>query len=144
MGDPDQGGLSTLDMLGSSPAVNRVVRIMLKKPRMSYQELLDEVSQLPQEKRVTPEMLDEALKEMIGNGWLEKTGDGPQAIYTVVLKPKATSAEQLHSSDLPPLDVAGDRKIDPGLNAPEVTGQPRQKKRRGLMQILKDLFSAKQ
>ena len=139
-------GLSTLDLMGSSPSVNRVVRIMLKKNKMSYQELLTAVTELPEDKRMTAEVLQEALKTLIEMEWLEKSGDGNGAIYSVILKPKASSAEQLHSSDLPPNDVASDKKIDPGLTAPEVTNQPpaqKPKKQGGLMAALKDLFSIK-
>ena len=139
-------GLSTLDLMGSSPSVNRVVRIMLKKNKMSYQELLTAVTDLPEEKRMTADVLQEALKTLIEMDWLEKTGDGNDAVYSVILKPKASSAEQLHSSDLPPIDVASDRKIDPGLTAPEVMNQPpaqKPKKQGGFLAALKDLFSIK-
>ena len=137
-------GLSTLDLMGSSPAVNRVVRMMLKKNKMSYQELLAAVTELPAEKRLTPEVLQEALNTLIKDEWLEKSGQGNDAIYSVILKPKASSAEQLHSSDLPEIEVASDKKVDPGLNAPEVMNQPPvQKKQGGLGAFLKDVFSIK-
>jgi hypothetical protein len=143
-------GLSTLDLMGSSPSVNRVVRIMLKKNQMSYAELLAAVTDLPPEKRLTAEVLQEALNTLIQMEWLEKNGEGSDAVYNVILKPKASSAEQLHStdSDLPPIDVATDHKVDPGLTAPEVTNQAASQpaapqKKPGLTGKLKDLFGIK-
>jgi hypothetical protein len=144
MGGPDKAGLSTLDLMNSSPSVNRVVRVMLKKPQQSYRELLDTVTQLPEEKRLSAQVLEDALNTLIKMGWLGKTGDGDDAIYSVVLKPKASSSEQLHSSDLPPLDVAGDRKMDPGLNAPEVRIKPEEaQKGPSFGDRLKSLFGPK-
>jgi len=144
MGGSDKAGLSTLDLMGSSPSVNRVVRMMLKKPQMTYRELLEIATQLPEEKRLSAQTLQEALDTLIGMGWLGKTGEGDDAVYHVVLKPKASSSEQLRSSDLPPLEVASGKKMDPGLNAPEVRQDSAPDKQEGgLSGMLKKLFGKK-
>lgn len=137
----DKAGLSSLDLMDSSPSVNRIVRIMLKKPQRSYEELLDAVSQLPEEKRLNPRMLDEALQTLVDMNWLDRIEDGGQVMYRVVLKPKASSSEQLHSTDLPALDVATDRKIDPGLHAAQVA--PPKKNQGGVSGFFKSLFGGR-
>ena len=132
----ERAGFSTLDLMNSSPAVNRVVRFMLKRPRMTYQELLDTVAQMPEEKRLTTTQLDEALDTLIQMDWLSRSEEGSQAVYQVVLRPKASSAEQLHSDALPKIEVAVG-KVDPGLK-PAV-----KEKKSGLSGLLRALFGGK-
>lgn len=110
-----KAGMSTLDLLGGTPAVNRVVRFMLQKNRMTYQELCDAVDQLPENKRLSRADLDAALEELINREWLSREGEGAQAIYQVVLRPKVSSAEQFHTDNLPEVEVAKD--VNPHLDA---------------------------
>jgi hypothetical protein len=129
-------GMSTLDLLGGTASVNRVVRIMLHKSRMTYQELMDAVDKLPPEKRMSRGDLDAALADLIARDWLESREEDGQAVYQVVLRSKQSSSELLHSDDLPKIEVAVAREVNPHLD------QAAQKKG-GLMGALKGLFGGR-
>ncbi len=131
-----RSGMSTLDLLGGSTAVNRVVKFMLHKNRMTYQELCDAVDKLPPEKHMSREELDGALADLVDRDWLTQTEEGGQAVFQVMLRPKLSSAEQLHSDNLPKIDVAVDKDVNPHLEA----AKP---KKGGFMAVLRDLFGVK-
>jgi predicted transcriptional regulator len=131
-----KAGMSTLDFLGGSAAVNRVVKFMLRKNRMTYQELCDAVDTLPPEKSMTREELESALADLVEREWLTRTEEGGQAVYQVMLRPKPSSAEQLHSDDLPKIDVAVDKNVNPDLHEG-------MEKKGSLMDTLRNWFGAK-
>jgi predicted transcriptional regulator len=129
-------GMSTLDLLGGSASINRVVKFMLHKNRMSYQELCDAVDNLPPDKRMSREELDTALAELVEREWLGRETDGGELVYQVVLRPKLSSAEQLHSDNLPQIDVAVDKNVNPNLNQ-------NMRKKGGFADMLRGLFGVK-
>ncbi len=125
--EPGKAGLSSLDLMNSTPGANRVVKLMLRHPRVSYKDLLAEVTGLPEGKRMTEQELREALDTLLNLGWLTRTDESGQEMYQVILKPKSSSAEMLHSNSLPQIDVSTDKKMDPGLTPP-VPAAPQEKK----------------
>lgn len=128
--------MSTLDLLGGTASTNRVVKFMLHKNRMTYQELRDAVDQLPPEKRMSREDLDAALADLVKRDWLSKAEEDGQAVYHVVLRSKQSSAEMLHSDDLPKIDVAVVKPVNPHLDQTA-------RKKGGLGNMLKGLFGKK-
>jgi len=135
--------MSTLDLLGGSVAVNRVVKLMLHQSRMTYQELCDAVDKLPPEKRMSRDELNSALDELVGKDWITRSQEGGQTVYKVALSAKPSSAEQLHSDNLPRLDVAVDQNVNPDLKAPTVNPDESSSKKGGLMDNLRSLFGGK-
>ena len=137
--------MSTLDLLGGSVAVNRVVKLMLHKTTMTYQELCDAVDQLPPEKRMTRDELNSALDELVGKDWITKSEEGGKPVYKVALGAKPSSAEQLHSDSakLPRLDVAVDKDVNPGIKPAEVNKEASSPQKGGLMDNLRSLFGGK-
>lgn len=129
--------MSTLDLLGGSVAVNRVVKMMLHKNRMTFQELCEAVDKLPPEKQMSRDELSSALAELVGKEWLIQTEENGEAVYQVLLRPKISSAEQLHSDNLPQIEVAVDKDVNPHL---EKTAK---KQGGGLMDTLRGLFGVK-
>lgn len=139
-----RSGMSTLDLLGGSVAVNRVVKLMLHKSRMTYQELCEAIDKLPPGKQMSRDELASALEELVEKDWITRSEEGGQPVYQVMLAPKASSSEQLRSDNLPKIDVAVDKDVNPGLNQ----GAPRNKdeaddKKGGLMGGLRGLFGGK-
>jgi hypothetical protein len=135
--------MSTLDLLGGSVAVNRVVKLMLHKNRMTYQELCDAIDKLPPEKRMTRDELSAALDELVSKDWLAQSEEGGEPIYQVILKPKASSAEQLHSDNLPQIDVAVDKDVNPGIAPATVKPGASAAKKGSFLDTLKDWFGVK-
>lgn len=135
--------MSTLDLLGGSVAVNRVVKLMLRKNRMTFQELCAEIDQLPPEKQMSRDELKTALDELVGKEWLTRNEEGGEEIYQVLLRPKASSAEQLHSDNLPKIDVAVEKDINPGFQGKPAQKQETSARKNGFMDILRGLFGVK-
>lgn len=84
-------GMSTLDMMSMSPHVRRVVRFLLRKPRMTHEEMCEAVDQLPPEKRPSREELDEAIATLISMNWLNKIEEKGQIVYQVEMRKKEGS-----------------------------------------------------
>jgi hypothetical protein len=138
-----RGGMSTLDLLGGTAAVNRVVKLMLHKNRMTYQELCAAIDQLPPEKQMSREELGSALAELVDKDWITKTVEEGEDVYQVLLRPKASSTEQLHSDNLPRIDVAVDKNVNPGLQGSSAEKDGPGTKKNGFMDALRALFGGK-
>ncbi|NDJ53804.1 MAG: hypothetical protein GYB68_12055 [Chloroflexi bacterium] len=66
-------GFSTLDMMALPAPMRRVTRIMMRKREVTREELDQAIQDmLPEEKRPTPEELEEALVNLVDINWLEK------------------------------------------------------------------------
>jgi hypothetical protein len=147
----EKAGMSTLDLMNSSPAVNRIVKIMLRKQKLTLAQLMDELGQLPPEKRLSDEAIKQALAELEEREWLFQDIDNGEVCYHVGLRPKLSSAEQLRTdnSHLPALDLPADQRHDPKLKPPEVratTETPAVRlpeKKSGLFDTLSNLFKTR-
>ena len=77
-------GLSSFDLLGNVPPTHKtVMKIFLRRIILSPEELVAAVAELPEEKRMTKEQLDEAVQSLLGLGWLKQIEKNGQMIYTV-------------------------------------------------------------
>lgn len=81
-------GLSTVDMMSMSASVRRITRIMLKKRRVSLMELKQEIEKLPKEKQISDKDLQEALEEMVKDGWLVQDNTPDGVFYDVQIAKK--------------------------------------------------------
>lgn len=84
-------GVSTLDMMSMSVPVRRITRLLLRQSRMSYQEICEKLAELPEDKRLSDEEIDQALAELVDLDWLERIEDRDIVVYQVQLKKKAGS-----------------------------------------------------
>lgn len=75
-------GLNLLDLAAATKEHVTIVQIILKKVNATETELWDEVSKLPEHRRMDRATFDEALETLIESKWLWKTGEGPSAIYS--------------------------------------------------------------
>ena len=77
-------GLSSFDLLGDVPPTHKtVMKIFLRRIILSPDELVAAVAELPEEKRITKEQLDEAIQALLGLGWLKQIEKNGQMVYTV-------------------------------------------------------------
>ena len=77
-------GLSSFDLLGDVPPTHKtVMKIFLRRIILSPEELVAAVAELPEEKRMTKEQLDEAVQSLLGLGWLKQIEKNGQMVYTV-------------------------------------------------------------
>ena len=77
-------GLSSFDLLGNVPPTHKtVMKIFLRRIILSPDELVAAVAELPEEKRMTKEQLDEAVEALLGLGWLKQIEKNGQMVYTV-------------------------------------------------------------
>jgi len=86
-----QGGISVLDLADLSPALRKIMKLMLKQVRMDYSQLYEAVEQMPEEERLSRAQLDDALTNLSEQAWLIQIGEGERAIYKVNLRRKAGS-----------------------------------------------------
>jgi predicted transcriptional regulator len=61
---------------------------MLRKPRMSYDELCQVVAELPEEQRVSAADLDSALASLCEKSWLVRSEEAGVVIYAVNVRKK--------------------------------------------------------
>ncbi|MCB9451557.1 MAG: hypothetical protein H6672_08960 [Anaerolineaceae bacterium] len=81
-------GFSTLD-LATLPLPTRILlRLMLRKPRMSYDELCQAIAELPEAQRVSLEDLDSALESLCEKSWLVRSEEADSVIYAVNVRKK--------------------------------------------------------
>ena len=77
-------GLSSFDLLGNVPPTHKtVMKIFLRRIILSPDEVVTAVAELPEEKRMTKEQLDEAVEALLGLGWLKQIEKNGQMVYTV-------------------------------------------------------------
>lgn len=84
-------GMSTLDLMGETAPVRRVVRFMLRKSTQTYAELCEAIDALPEGKRPTREELDGALERLCEMEWLFREEVDGQVIYSIKVQPKVGS-----------------------------------------------------
>jgi len=77
--------------LGMPDAARRIVRIMLRKPQMTYDEICAAMDALPEDKRASRTELDEALELLCQLKWLVKEQTTEAPIYKVGIGAKPGS-----------------------------------------------------
>ena len=86
-----ENGITVLDLADLPPALRKIMKLMLRKLQMNYDQLYETIEQMPEEERLTRIQLDEALKKLSEQAWLIQIGKGKRAIYKVNLRRKAGS-----------------------------------------------------
>ena len=85
MNESDEtGGMNTLDLLGASEATKQIVRIMLRRREIGYEEILESLG-LPQGE------VDAGLDEMVERGWIERRTSDDGTIYYLAIQKKEGS-----------------------------------------------------
>jgi len=81
-----EGGITALDLAELSPALRKIMRLMLRELQMSYPRLCEAMDALPEKERLTRDGLDESLSTLTQQSWLIRIGEGEKAIYKVNLR----------------------------------------------------------
>jgi hypothetical protein len=77
-------GISTFDLLGDIPAAQRtLMRIFLRRVSANEAELLQEIAELPEPKRLTLDEMRAALHDLLQQSWIRIENQDGQTIYTV-------------------------------------------------------------
>ncbi len=83
-------GLSTLDFSALAPAERFIVRFILRKLEASYTQINEAAGDLPTEKRLSQQELDDSLADLTERGWLLRREEGDQSWYKVHFRTRAT------------------------------------------------------
>lgn len=86
-----EGGISALDLADLSPALRKIMRLMLRELQMTYPRLCEAVDEMPEQERLTRDGLDDSLSMLTQQFWLIRIGEGAKAIYKVNLRRKEGS-----------------------------------------------------
>lgn len=86
-----EGGITALDLADLPPALRKIMRLMLRQLEMTYPQLVETVSNMPADEKLSQEQLDEALETLSKQFWLMRFGEGSRATYKVNLRRKAGS-----------------------------------------------------
>jgi hypothetical protein len=77
-------GVSTFDLLGDMPAGQRtLMRLFLRRIKMTVPELEQAVAELPEEKRLSAETLQESLTALLERGWLSRSENDGMPVYSI-------------------------------------------------------------
>ncbi len=82
-------GISTLDLMDLPSSVRWVVRAMMRKREMTYQEFCEALDEVSKDKRISRAELDETLDALCEIGWLDQEGQDQARIYRPSFGPKA-------------------------------------------------------
>jgi hypothetical protein len=80
------GGITALDLAELSPALRKIMRLMLRELQMSYPRLCEAMDAMPEKDRLTRDGLDDSLSTLTQQSWLIRIGTGEKAIYKVNLR----------------------------------------------------------
>ena len=86
-----EGGITALDLADLSPALRKIMKIMLRELQMTYPRLGEVMDAMPEGERLTRNQLDDALSTLTDQFWLIRIGEKEKAIYKVNLKRKTGS-----------------------------------------------------
>lgn len=81
-------GITILDLAELPPNLKHIMKIMLREPESSFEEILQANKELSVEDRSTTEQLQEALDELTKQFWLICRGEGERRRYQVNLRYK--------------------------------------------------------
>jgi hypothetical protein len=84
-------GISALEIRDLPPSLRKIMRLMLRSVVMKYNEICEAMENLPEAGRLTPKELDAALKTLVEQNWLLRSGEGEFESYRVNLRRKAGS-----------------------------------------------------
>ena len=84
-------GISALEIADLPPSLRKIMRLMLREVEMSHADLCAHVHDLPEKDRLEMVELNQALEELVKQGWLIRRGEGKGLNYSVNLKRKPGS-----------------------------------------------------
>lgn len=84
-------GLSPIEIAQLPPLQRQLMRMLLRELEMTDPALREALAGLPEGKRPTEDELNQALKEMVMDGWLIKLGEGDIVTYKANLRRKQPS-----------------------------------------------------
>ena len=87
-----EGGITALDLADLPPALRKIMRLMLRQLEMTYPQLVEAMSNMPDTEKLSQKDLDEALNTLSQQFWLMRFGEGERATYKVNLRRKAGSS----------------------------------------------------
>ena len=77
-------GVSTFDLLGDMPPEHRtLMRLFLRRIKMTAAEMTQAVAELPAEKQLTGEQLKASLAGLIESGWIERSEDNGTEVFAI-------------------------------------------------------------
>ena len=86
-----EGGITALDLADLSPALRKIMRLMLRQLQMTYPQLCEAMEGLPEKERLNRTDLDLSLENLTQQAWLTRLGEGSKAVYKVNLRAKSGS-----------------------------------------------------
>ncbi len=87
----EDGGITALDLVDLPPTLRDIMRLMLRRLKMTYPDLCAAVDKMPEKQRMSHTELDRALTTLTRQFWLIRLGEGENATYKVNLRAKAGS-----------------------------------------------------
>ena len=87
-----EGGISPLDLATLPPRLRKIMRMMLREIEMTYEELREATTKLPEADRLNDTELKDALENLTKQSWLLRVGQGEIVTYKVNLKRKGPSS----------------------------------------------------
>ncbi len=87
----EDGGITALDLVDLPPSLRNIMRLMLRRLKMSYLDLCEAVDAMPEKQRLSHQQLESALNTLTRQFWLIRLGEGERATYKVNLRRKEGS-----------------------------------------------------
>jgi hypothetical protein len=86
-------GITMLDLAELSPALRKIMRVMLRELKMNYPGLCATMDSLPVDQRLSQADLDDALDSLTRQFWLTRIGNNDEsAIYKINLRRRSGSS----------------------------------------------------
>jgi hypothetical protein len=113
-------GISAIEIADLPPNLRKIMRLMLRELVMKYDDVLAAVEAMPPANRMSKSELDLALKTLVEQNWLLRSGQGELESYRVNLRRKAGS--QLDSDIWNSLEarILGQGKTDQSQSDPNL------------------------
>lgn len=87
----EDGGITALDLVDLSPSLRSIMRLMLRRLKMTYPEVCAAVDKMPENQRMSHDEIKMALNTLTKQFWLIRLGEGDTATYKVNLRAKSGS-----------------------------------------------------
>ena len=87
----EEGGITALDLVDLSPSLRSIMRLMLRRLKMTYPEVCAAVDKMPEKQRMSHAEIKRSLDTLTKQFWLIRLGEGEKATYKVNLRAKAGS-----------------------------------------------------
>ena len=87
----EDGGITAIDLVDLPPSLRDIMRLMLRRLKMTYPDLCEAVDAMPEKQRISRQALDSALNTLTRQFWLIRMGAGEEATYKVNLRRKSGS-----------------------------------------------------